>query len=300
MAEPETFPAWDRNPRAPDPLPPEGACDSQFHIYGDPQLYPPIPNAWYEPPDATFWHMKKVLEKIGFQRGVIVYPMPYGTENRLLIDVLKAIRGTEDAKNFRATCIVKDDSKDSELEQLKSLGVVGARFNIGKRWEENHTRDAIQRNLERVRELGWHARLHVSGVDLIEYRDLLLSVKDITYSVDHMCHLHFAEGLEQAAMKLLLDLLKNENWWIMVSNGCRISPMEQGWDDAVPFGRAMVQAAADRTIWGSDWPHVKWRKKRMMNEAEPVELLYRYVDGDSELLRKILVDNPVRLHGFET
>jgi hypothetical protein len=45
---------------------------------------------------------------------------------------------------------------------------------------------------------------------------------------------------------------------------------------------------------------VKWRKQRMMNEAEPVELLYRYVDGDSELLRKILVDNPVRLHGFET
>ena len=55
-----------------------------------------------------------------------------------------------------------------------------------------------------------------------------------------------------------------------------------------------------RIVWGSDWPHVKWRKQRMMNEAEPVELLYRYVDGDHELLRSILVDNPVRLHGFET
>ena len=37
----------------------------------------------------------------------------------------------------------------------------------------------------------------------------------------------------------------------------------------------------------------------MMNDAEEVELLYRYVDGDMTLLRKILVDNPARLHGFE-
>ena len=34
-------------------------------------------------------------------------------------------------------------------------------------------------------------------------------------------------------------------------------------------------------------------------DAEEVELLYRYVDGDTSLLRKILVDNPARLHGFE-
>jgi hypothetical protein len=36
----------------------------------------------------------------------------------------------------------------------------------------------------------------------------------------------------------------------------------------------------------------------MMNDAEEVELLYRYVDGDPTLLKKILVDNPARLHGF--
>lgn len=33
--------------------------------------------------------------------------------------------------------------------------------------------------------------------------------------------------------------------------------------------------------------------------AEEVELLYRYVDGDTSLLQKILVDNPARLHGFD-
>ena len=37
----------------------------------------------------------------------------------------------------------------------------------------------------------------------------------------------------------------------------------------------------------------------MMNDAEEVELLYRYVNGDTELLCKMLVDNPARLHGFK-
>jgi hypothetical protein len=37
----------------------------------------------------------------------------------------------------------------------------------------------------------------------------------------------------------------------------------------------------------------------MMNDAEEVELLYRYVDGDMTLLRKILVGNPARLYGFD-
>ena len=298
MSKTEIFREWDRNPRAPNPLPPVGACDSQFHIYGDRTKYPPIPDTFYEPPDATFWHARDVLKTIGFQRGVIVYPMPYGTDNRLLIDILEAIKGTGDANNFRATCIVKDDSKDSELERLKSLGVVGARFNIGRKYEEKHTFDSIKRNLQRVREIGWHARLHINGDDLLDYKDLLLSVPDMTYSIDHMCHMDFDAGVDQPAMQLLLDLLKNHGWWIMVSNGNRVSKMEAGWDDAVPFGRLMVRAAPDRVIWGTDWPHVNWRK-RMMNEAEPVELLYRYVDGDQDLLRKILIDNPVRLHGFE-
>jgi hypothetical protein len=36
----------------------------------------------------------------------------------------------------------------------------------------------------------------------------------------------------------------------------------------------------------------------MMNDAEEVELLYKYVDSDDALLRKVLVANPARLHGF--
>jgi predicted TIM-barrel fold metal-dependent hydrolase len=98
-------------------------------------------------------------------------------------------------------------------------------------------------------------------------------------------------------VRWILDILKRDNWWMMVSNGTRGSKMERGYDDAVPYGRAYVETAPDRIIFGTDWPHVNWTK-RMMNEAESVELFYRYVDNDPAMIRKVLVDNPARLHGF--
>jgi 2-pyrone-4,6-dicarboxylate lactonase len=116
--------------------------------------------------------------------------------------------------------------------------------------------------------------------------------------IDHFGHVEFEGGFERPVIRWVLDMLKHENWWMMVSNGNRDSKMDAGWDDAIPYGKAFIEAAPDRIVWGSDWPHPQWRK-RMMNDAEEVELLYRYVDGDTSLVRKILVNNPARLHGFE-
>ena len=180
----ENFPVWVRDTRPPVPLPPAGSCDCQFHIYGDPAKYPPWAGATYTPPDATFEHARGLLRILGFDRGVIVYPMPYGSDHSLLFDVLE---GLDDRDSFRATCIVNDSVSDAELARLDALGVVGARFNFAKfLGEEGHSKSSVRRGMERVRELGWHARLHVAGDDLLDYADTLLSVKDLTMVIDHM------------------------------------------------------------------------------------------------------------------
>jgi predicted TIM-barrel fold metal-dependent hydrolase len=298
LQEQTVFPLWVRETRAPVPLPPPKSCDCQFHIYGDPDKYPPKKDAYYQPPKATFADMRGVLKALGIERGVIVHPMPYDTDHRLLIDTLAGL-APEERKNFRATGIIKDNVSDATLRELDGLGVRGARFNFGKRYEGIQSRDAILRSLARAREIGWHARLHVAADDIEADPAFLESIKDITCVVDHMAHLHFERGLDQPACRWLVNMLKNHGWWMMLSNGNRDSKMESGFDDAVAFGRLFVEAAPDRLIWGTDWPHVNWRKSRMMNDAETVELLYRYVDNDQALLKKILVDNPARLHGFE-
>jgi 2-pyrone-4,6-dicarboxylate lactonase len=289
------FLEWDRNTRPPSPPAPALSCDCQFHIFEDPRRYPPKPGALYEPPNATFADMQGVLRKLGFARGVIVHAMPYDTDHRLLIDTLA---GLEDRSNIRAIAIIKDNVSDVELGRLNELGVRGARFNIGRYYKQVQAPEAVRRSLERAREIGWHARIQVAGPHLLEYADLFASIKDMTFVVDHMGHLDFSAGLNDRTCLWLLDRLRHHGWWLMLSNGSRLSRMAEGWDDAVPFGEAFVAAAPDRMIWGSDWPHVRWSKPRMPNDGELVELLYRYLHHDKALIERVLVTNPARLHGF--
>lgn len=295
MKEKEKFPDWDRNTRPPVPLPPANSCDCQIHIYGDLKTYPPKWNISHELPNATFADAQRVLKVLGFGRAVIVHASVYDTDYRLLYDTMTGLQ--EDRDSYRAVVVLKDDVTDKELLRLHEHGVRGVRFHIASRYESD-SKDAVRRTMARVREMGWHARLHLDPPDFLEYADVFSESKDVPLIIDHMGRLDFSLGMEQPAFKWMVDRLKNENWWMMVSNGNRMSKMDSGWDDAVPFGKAYVEAAPDRTIWCSDWPHVRWRKARMMNDAEEVELLYRYVDNDAGLLKKILVDNPAKLHGF--
>jgi len=290
-------PEWERNTRAPVPPPPPKSCDCQFHIFGDPKRYPLRYDTTFQQPKASFADMRNVLRIMGFQRGVIVHTMRYDIDHSLLIDEFEALPVAE-RKNYRAIGIVRDGLSDKEMEKLNSIGVVGARFNLGKRYGQTHDPKDVRRSLDRVREIGWHARLHVGGSDILEWGDFLRSVKNLDMVIDHMGHLDFKLGVSQPALRWIVDQLKDERWWVKLSNGNSDSAMETGWDDAIPFAKAMIAAAPDRMIWGTDWPHTGWRKKRMMNDAEAVELLYRYVDSDPLMIKKILADNPARLHRF--
>ncbi len=287
---------WDKQPRMPVPPPPPRSCDCQFHIYASPQNFPPRPNPPYPPIEsATFTEAQRMHRAIGFERGVIVHSAIYGSDHRLLLHALESL---DDQDHYRGIGIVDDGVSDQELERLHAAGVRGARFNFVRFLTLDQREAEVRRSMARLSELGWHARLHVNGDDLLNNSDLLRSLKDVPMVIDHFGHVGFEGGMDRPVIRWVLDTLKHDNWWIMISNGNRDSQMEAGWDDAIPYGRAFIEAAPDRIIWGSDWPHPQWTK-RMMNDAEEVELLYRYVDGDTELLRKILVDNPARLHGFK-
>ena len=288
------FYEWDRNPRMPDPRPPEGSCDCQFHIYADAVRYPTRPSPPYPPIDATFEHSREVHKAIGFRRAVIVHSAIYGSDHSLLLDTLE---NCPDRANYRGTANLDDSVSDREVARLTAAGVNAARINFVKYLTMTPGQNAVERVFDRLREIGWHARLHVVADDLSEHAAMLRKIRDVPMMIEHMGHVHFEKGLDQPAMKFMIEMLKNENWWLLSSNGNRDSKMERNWDDAVPFGQALIAVAPDRTVWGTDWPHPQW-PKRMMNDAEEVELLYRYVDYDAALIQKILVDNPAKLYAF--
>jgi len=282
------FTKFDAETRTPLRKPPVGAWDCQVHVFGDPAKYPIRAGAAYPPPaDATIDEAMKMHAALGISKGVIVQATAHGTDHSILYDSL-ATAGTA----YRGIAIVNDSVSDAELERLHTAGVRGARFNFWKQLKIAPDPDEFLRSLDRIKQFGWHAKIHSAMDEWLDIKDLLTKIQ-IPVVIDHLGHPDLRKGLKQPAVQMLMELLRNENWWVMVSNPDRFSTMDRQYDDAVPLIRAYVGQAPDKAIWCTDWPHVQYTK-RMPNDAELLELLYRAVP-DEDLLQKILVDNPEKL-----
>jgi 2-pyrone-4,6-dicarboxylate lactonase len=283
---------------------PKNSCDTHLHVFGDAKKYPVAnPNALYQPPqDCTFEAMKALHDAMGVDRAVFVQPTIYGTDHRLLHDVLKSAP----AQNYRGVAIIDDSVSDAELDRLNSVGVRGARFNFGDRFKLAPSTADFRRGLERARELGWFIKVFGFEDDFLAVADELRKV-EMPAIIDHMGGPDYRRGIGHPSIHLILDLLKNDNWWIGLSNGDLRSKAGAPWDDAVPFGRLFYEAAPDRCMWGTDWPHVHRfiRPHEAGNsdygvnhEMERVALLERYVP-DRAARDRVLVDNPVRFFNFK-
>jgi predicted TIM-barrel fold metal-dependent hydrolase len=68
-----------------------------------------------------------------------------------------------------------------------------------------------------------------------------------------------------------------------------------GFTDADPIAQALIAAAPDRIIWGSDYPHLSFADKVGSNQL--FNLLLRWAP-DEATRHRILVDNPKALFEF--
>jgi predicted TIM-barrel fold metal-dependent hydrolase len=110
--------------------------------------------------------------------------------------------------------------------------------------------------------------------------------------IDHQAKLDPARGLDEPALRRLCDYLKNEDVRVKVSGADRVTNAGAPYADVVPQAQAIIAANPDRIVWGTDWPHPGHRV--MHNDGDLVNVLIDYVDGDGDLLKKILVDNPTK------
>jgi predicted TIM-barrel fold metal-dependent hydrolase len=283
---------FDPHPRAPNPLPPARACDSQFHVFGPRERYPVRSGAAYEMPTATIERAVALHRTLRIERGVIVQATTYGADHQVVLDGL-AVAGA----NYRgcANAVVLTERDDAYLDRLHAAGVRGARFSrqgLGLAL----SREAIERALARVKELGWYAKFQPETTGILESMPLL-STLEIPVVIDHMGRPDPTRGLDEPSVRAVRELLRRGNFWVMLSLAEKISKQGPPWDDVVPIARSYIETAPERVIWGSDWPHPV-SVKQPPNEGDLVELLYRFA-GDAATLEKILVDNPAQLFGFD-
>lgn len=287
----EQFSKFCADTRKPNEAPPADSCDCQVHVFGDPEKYSLRRGGAYPPPsDATMTEAMRMHRTLGVSRGVVVQATVHGTNHSILYDAL-----AEGGKNYRGIAIVDDTVSDQELRKMHEAGVRGARFNFWKQLNIAPTPEGFLRSLDRIKEYGWHAKVHSAGDEWLDLKDLLLKAK-IPIVIDHMGHPELGRGVDQPCVNMLFDLLRHENWWVMISNADRFSAQTQKWSDALPLAQKLIAAAPGRAIWCTDWPHVQYRKP-MPNDAELLEFLYR-ATPDPAVRKQILVDNPSKLFGF--
>jgi predicted TIM-barrel fold metal-dependent hydrolase len=223
---------------------------------------------------------------LGLSRAILVQASPHGSNNSAMLDAIASSNG-----RWRGVAIVGQDVTDRELARLHDGGVRGVRFNFVRHLGGAPDLDVVLRIQARIKPLGWHLVLHLDAEDILTYSEFFRRFT-IPFVIDHMGRVDAAHGLDQEPFRLLLELMRNELAWVKVSGAERVSAAGKPFDDAIPFAAALLCAAPDRTLWGTDFPHpnVKW----MPNDGELVDLFVRFTDDDV-LRRKVLVDNPTRL-----
>lgn len=285
------WPHYRRDTRVPASKPPAGACDCHVHVFDRTQTHRLRANRAYDPPDATAADLLQMHRTLGIDRGVIVQATGYGTDHEVMLQALATA-----GPNYRGVAIVNNAVSDRELERLHRAGVRAARFNFASFLKIAPSPQEFAYNVARVRELGWHIKVFTIGDDLAEQAGTFETI-DIPIVFDHMGFPEARRGLRQPGFQKLLQFIRDGNCWVTISNGDRRSEAGYPWDDIVPYVQALIAAAPDRVLWSTDWPHLTY-EKAMPNDADLLEFLSRCCP-DHDVRRRILVDNPIALYGFQ-
>jgi predicted TIM-barrel fold metal-dependent hydrolase len=207
-----------------------------------------------------------------------------------MVDALERSRG-----RYAGVGMVTPSVSDAELGRLHDAGVRGARFNFVAHLGGAPDMEAFWTVLDRVAGLGWHVVLHFDAQDLPAYAEMLGRMP-APYVIDHMARIDAALGTEQEPFQRLCELMLDERAWVKVSGAERLSRSgPPGYDDVVPFARALISIAPDRVLWGTDWPHPN--VPHVPDDGDLVDLLAAFAP-DEAVRTRILVRNPERLYDF--
>jgi predicted TIM-barrel fold metal-dependent hydrolase len=270
----------------------KNACDCHAHVCGPENRYPYAANRLYTPHDALPADFRRMLDSLGVERGVLVQPSIYGTDNRAMLDALD-----QDPARLRGVAVVPFDVDAREIEKLHARGVRGVRCNIVDRKDGKGILplDELRKLAETIRPFGWHVEflMHVDEFPALD-RSLADFPVDVVFG--HLGYVSTSKGTEDPGFRALLRLMRDGKAWVKLTAPYRLTLSAMPYPDTDAFAAALVDAAPERLLWGSDWPHV-FIKTAMPDDADLFGLFRRWVP-DEAMRRRILADNPAQLYRF--
>lgn len=277
---------------------PANACDSHAHIFGPYEQYPLAGERSYTPAEngveRFIWH----LNRLGLQRGVLVTASACGTDNRPVLDALGKY-----PDRLRGVAVCDQGVGLPVLKAWREAGIRGLRFNLYKLngqavYKNGVGLQALEALAPLLRDLGMHAQIWVHAPDLPELAPRLAKLK-VPLVVDHMGRMNAALGTNNPGFGKLCAMLASGSAWTKVSGADRNSNKNGHYGDIDVFAKKILEANPDHVIWGSDWPHINYfNQAEVPDDGVLLNTLQRWIP-DEPGRRKVLVDNPANLYGFQ-
>jgi len=99
-------------------------------------------------------------------------------------------------------------------------------------------------------------------------------------------------------VRALLRLLETGRCWVKASAPYETSKSgPPDYADVGAIARALIAAAPTRVVWASNWPHAA--AKGTKPDSRSLRRLLEDWAPDARTRKKILVDNPAELYGFD-
>jgi predicted TIM-barrel fold metal-dependent hydrolase len=282
-----------RTPRKPNVKLPKGSIDTHVHVFEG--RYPLSPGRGYNPPDSTLADLKHLHATLGIDRVVFTQPSIYGVDNSAILDGMAALNA-ETPNRARAVVAFGLEITDDELAKLDARGVRGVRLNTDNKGGMPLEMNQIPELVARIVPFNWHIEFLFPGKDIVELMPVLTSVK-APISIGHFAYQPATAGVSAPGFQALLELMRRGNTWMKISGANRVSETDlPPYDDVKPLAHALIEAAPERIMWGTDWPHPN-KYVANPNDGDLVDAFGDWVT-DEAMRRKIMVDTPAKFYRF--
>ena len=218
---------------------PGNACDSHIHIYDSrfPLKWPNLRAV----ENASVAEYKRLQERNGTTRTIVVQPAAYGIDNSVTLDAVAQLG----EQNARGIAVVHPTVTDTGARRDGQGRHPRTAFHAASARTAVTTAEMIEPLAHRAHRLGWHVQF-LRADQIVEMADLIGRGAPSSSTTWDECR---SPGIHHPAFKILRRLARRGRAWVKL--GPYLDTKEGARGDIAHVARALAEHAPERCVWAA-------------------------------------------------